>query len=920
MLDPDPLGQSTATVNLIPRGGPWPAEGVEPAQAGERLGLGAQVGRYVIVGTVGEGGMGVVYAGYDPELDRKVALKVLRPERAASPNARARLLREAQAIARLSHPNVVAVHDAGTFGEQVFVAMEYVDGQTLRQWLKEEPRNARQVVDLFRIAGQGLAAAHAAGLVHRDFKPDNVLIGKDGRVRVADFGLARPVEPPEPEETPEASGDHSPGLTSWGMILGTPGYMAPEQLRGLSSDARSDQFSFCVALYEALYGERPFAGEDSDDAAEAAERGEIRPPREDARVPVWLRDVVLRGLSSDPARRWSSMDDLLRELARDPGAVRRRWLAAAAVLLAGGGLLAWGSALGNAGRLCSGAGQKLAGIWDEGRKEAVRASFLATRQPYAATALSQIETLFDSYTGGWTAMHREACEASRVRGEQSEDLLDRRMFCLDQRLREVDALAGLFSRADAGVVARSVAMTRSLTQLDTCADVASLTARVPPPRDPAVRAQVDRVRSAVAEVDTWIAAGRQTEAEAKAEAAVAAARKVGYRPTEAEALYLQGYLQDLLGEPEKAQATTFDALVAAEASGHLEVAARAASELGWIASNSAGQPDEGERWARLSEAVAGALPTNDALHAEVLRRKATVFSAQGRFAEAVQTDSRALALAERAYGPEHPEVARIFSNLGVFYNELGKNESSIQASLRGLAIRQKLYGPGHPELAKSYNTLANAYSDLRRFEEAQIYQERAYAIFRDSYGPDHPNAVGLLNNIANTYKDRGLYAEAEQRYRQAVESTIRVDGPDHPKVGMALGNLAESLLLQKRYGEALEVYRRALAIDEKALGRGHPNLAYDFHGIGSTLFEMRRVAEALPYLERALALRESNPLDPDLLSNTRYNLARALWQAGRKDRSLKLAHLALDGYAKSDSEHELKREVEGWLREREASL
>lgn len=922
MPDPDLPGQSTATVNLVPRGGPWPVEGpAEGIPPGERLGIGAQVGRYVIVGTVGEGGMGVVYAGYDPELDRKVALKVLRPERAASATARARLLREAQAIARLSHPNVVAVHDAGAVGEQVFVAMEYVDGRTLRQWLKEEKRQWKEITDLFRVAGQGLAAAHAAGLVHRDFKPDNVLIGKDGRVRVADFGLARPVESEEEER--EASGDRSPVITSWGVVLGTPGYMAPEQLRGQSSDARSDQYSFCVALYEALYGERPFAGGDSEEIAEAAERGEVRPPRpprEDAKVPAWLRDVVLRGLSADPARRWPSMNDLLRELARDPGAVRRRWLAAALVLLAGGGLLAWGSALGNAGRLCSGAGRKLAGVWDEGRKAAVRASFLGTRQPYAAVALNRVDSLLDTYAGGWTAMHREACEASRVRGEQSEDLLDRRMFCLDQRLREVDALAGLFSRADAGVVERSVAMARGLTRLDSCADVASLAARVPPPRDPALRERVDRVRSAVAEVETWIAAGRQAEAGLKAEAAVAAARKVGYQPTEAEALYLQGYLQDLLGETEKAEATTFDALVAAQASGHLEVAARAASELGWIASNSAGQPDEGERWARLSEAVAGALPANDALHAEVLRRKATVLTAQGRFAEAVETASRALALAERAYGPEHPEVARIFSNLGVFYNELGDNEASIRASLRGLAIRQKLFGPGHPDLARSYNTLANAYSDLRRFEEAQIYQERAYAIFRDSYGPDHPQALGVLNNIANTYKDRGQYAEAEQRYRQVVESAIRVDGPDHRNVGMALGNLAESVLLQKRYAEALEIYRRSLIIDEKALGRDHPNLAYDFQGIGTVLFEMGRAAEAVPVLERALALREKNPLDPDLLSNTRYNLARALWGTGRKDRSLKLAHQALEGYAKSDSEHELKREVEDWLREREASL
>jgi tetratricopeptide (TPR) repeat protein/tRNA A-37 threonylcarbamoyl transferase component Bud32 len=934
MPDPDLPGQCTATVNVIPRGGPWPAEGLAPS---ERLGLGARVGRYVIVGTVGEGGMGVVYAGYDPELDRKVALKVLRPERAASPDARARLLREAQAIAKLSHPNVVAVHDAGAVGEQVFVAMEYVDGRTLRQWLRSPSPPAsgeragerwdgikpwRERVELFRLAGQGLAAAHAAGLVHRDFKPDNVLIGKDGRVRVADFGLARPVEREELEET-GVSGDRSPGLTSWGMVLGTPGYMAPEQLRGLASDARSDQFSFCVALYEALYGEKPFAGEDPDEMADAAERGEVRPPRpsqEAAKVPAWLREVVLRGLSADPARRWGSMDELLRELARDPAAVRRRWLIAALVLLAGGGLLAWGSALGSAGRLCSGAGRKLAGVWDEGRKAAVRASFLGTRQPYAAVALDRVETLLDGYAGDWTAMHREACEASRVRGEQSEDLLDRRMFCLDQRLREVDALAGLFSRADNGVVERSVALARGLTRLDACADVASLTARMPPPRDPALRARVERVRSAVAEVKTWIAAGKQAEAEPRAAAAVAAARQVDYRPTQAEALFLQGYLQDLLGETETAEATTFDALVTAQGAGHLEIAARSASELGWITGYSAGRPADGERWARLAAAIADALPGDDALHAELLRQRAVVLYTQGRFDEAVKTSTRALARAERAYGPDHPEVARILSNLGAYYNELGDNETSLRASLRGLAIRKKVFGPNHPDLAKSYNTLGNAYHDLRRYEEARTNQELACAIFRESFGPDHPQALGVLNNIANIYKDEGRYAEAESRYREVIQATERNNGPDHPDVAMALADLGEALLLGKRHAEALETYRRALSINEKALGPNHPSLAFDLQGIGRSLVEMSRAAEAVPFLERALAIRESSPLDPDLVSNVRYNLAQALWEAGRKDRSLKLAHQALDGYATSDSEQEMRREVEDWLREREAAL
>jgi serine/threonine protein kinase len=250
------------------------AHGAPPAPATSALGRGDRLGRYVIIDLLGSGGMGVVYTAYDPDLDRRVALKLLRPDRGPSwgETGRLRLLREAQAIARLSHPNVIAVYDAGSFGDQVFVAMEFIEGGTLRQWLEERPP-WREVLDRFLLAGRGLAAAHAAGLVHRDFKPDNVLLSRDGRVRVMDFGLARPIgEPSRMEEwrAPAGSGGNlaSP-LTQWGEALGTPGYMAPEQLRGEASDARSDQFSFCVSLYEALYGERPFLGDSPREIVDA---------------------------------------------------------------------------------------------------------------------------------------------------------------------------------------------------------------------------------------------------------------------------------------------------------------------------------------------------------------------------------------------------------------------------------------------------------------------------------------------------------------------------------------------------------------------------------------------------------------------------------------------------------------------------
>ncbi|NVB41252.1 protein kinase [Pseudenhygromyxa sp. WMMC2535] len=279
-----------------------------------------RVGRYAIVRKLGAGGMGVVYVAYDERLDRRVALKLLRSDM-SSPKAMARLEREAQAMARLSHPNVLTIHEVGTHADQVFMAMEFVEGLDLRDWLTAEARPWRAVVEHFIQAGEGLAAAHAAGVVHRDFKPDNVLVGGDGRVRVADFGLAHSFG--APREADEGSAPaNEPGLTWTGSVAGTPAYMPPEQYLGGRSDARSDQFSFCVALWEGLYGQRPFLSRNLVGLADAIMAGEIDEPSDDRGVPPWLRAAVLRGLARDPDQRWPSMRALLDALGDDP---RRRW-------------------------------------------------------------------------------------------------------------------------------------------------------------------------------------------------------------------------------------------------------------------------------------------------------------------------------------------------------------------------------------------------------------------------------------------------------------------------------------------------------------------------------------------------------------------------------------------------------------------
>ena len=325
------------------------------------LQTGARIGRYVVIESVGSGAMGVVYGAYDPELDRKIALKLLKPGQGAKEKARARLLREAQAMARLAHPNVVAVHDVGVFEDQVFLAMEFLGGGTIKSWLGDKPRSWREILAVFIAAGRGLVAAHAAGIVHRDFKPDNVLLDKDGRPRVVDFGIARQAEQVEGAVDDDGDGEDARGdlvktlregggapaalltLTKTGAVVGTPAYMAPEQFMGERGDDRSDQFSFCVALDEALYGERPFAGDDVLSISVNVTQGELRPLPRDRGVPAWIRRLILRGVKADPDARWPSMAALIAALENDPAVKLRRRLVAGGTIAAVGAtlLVAW---------------------------------------------------------------------------------------------------------------------------------------------------------------------------------------------------------------------------------------------------------------------------------------------------------------------------------------------------------------------------------------------------------------------------------------------------------------------------------------------------------------------------------------------------------------------------------------------------
>ncbi|HTR51059.1 MAG TPA: protein kinase [Kofleriaceae bacterium] len=401
----------TATAPGSPEGSVAPA-----------LDLGSTLGRYRLERSLGGGAMGVVHAAFDPDLERRVALKVLRVSD-GSEEARQRLLREARALARLAHPNVVTVHEVGTAGGRDYVAMELVEGESLADWLRGGPRTREEIVAAFVAAGRGLAAAHAAGLVHRDFKPHNVLRRGDGRIVVTDFGLARYSDAAQPASwKPQADGSMKPAvLTQTGSLLGTPAYMAPEQWSGGTIGAAADQFAFCVALWEALAGERPFRGDTLDALKAEVARG---PASLDvSKLPRRLRSVLRRGLEPDPAERWPSMNALLAALVRGE---RRPKLALAAVgtmvVTAGALFVALGRS-GGVGGECAAPVLDPAAVWSSPRAATLAANGQAPGARALALDLAR-----------WTDTRARVCRADAAARPA-------RLACLDGVLAQDDALA-----------------------------------------------------------------------------------------------------------------------------------------------------------------------------------------------------------------------------------------------------------------------------------------------------------------------------------------------------------------------------------------------------------------------------------------------------------------------------------------------
>jgi tetratricopeptide (TPR) repeat protein len=738
----------------------------------------------MVVELVGRGGMGEVYAAYDPKLNRRIALKLL-DERATSPRSVVRFSREAQSIARLSHPNVVAIYDTGTVDDRVFLAMEYVDGQTLAVWLASRPRTWREILDVFSAAGRGLAAAHAAGLVHRDFKPQNVMVGRDGVVRVMDFGLARAIDA-EPDLAENASAaitdigsaEAAPvPLTRTGELLGTPLYMAPEQFRARRTDARTDQFSFCVALYEALHGTHPFPTAALGELMAAVTEGRVQAPATKSAVPPWLRRILLRGLASDPAGRWPSMDALIAALSHDPARARNRWLlgVAATALVACG---FWASrAPRRVESVCRGGPARLAEAWElpgddasaHPRRDATRAAFAKTGEPKADETWDRASRIIDKYANGWLRMYGDACEATHVRGEQSTEVLDLRMNCLTDRLNRVKALADIFGEANTNVVENAVGAAGAMPPLDRCADIQQLRAAVPLPEDPKLRARVEVLKLDLAHVQALGDSGQCTAAAAAGGELIASAGKLGYQPLLAESLNAvasRAGLECLPPGEELAMARR--AALVGIASHEEEAAAEGALTVALAETDRTSQLNDAQVWIDLADAILAAMSHPPwTLRAWYLEALAALREKQGDLAAAIESCQSARQLIEKNEGTENVHYAKVLNNIGVALGDQKRWTEALSYFRQAYEIGARVSGK-HAFAAFSLCNQAEMLNELGRYEEARVAAEGSFEVFgRESSAPYY--RASALTQLGEALTGLRRTTEARAALERAID-------------------------------------------------------------------------------------------------------------------------------------------------------
>jgi tetratricopeptide (TPR) repeat protein len=917
-----------------------------PPRRPSALVVGDQIGRYTILAVLGHGGMGTVYGAHDPKLDRKVALKLLHNEHVQ--DGAERLVREAQALAKLNDPHVVTVYDAGEIEGRVYLAMQLVDGETLAQALERDRRyhqgrpSVPQILNWFAQAGRGLAAAHAAGLVHRDFKPTNVLINRKGHVAVTDFGLARDLVSQR-------------GLTSANQIVGTPAYMSPEQHCQQPVTEASDQFSFCVALWEALFDQHPYVDEASRDSMSpfaigvAIYDGAMIPPPRRTKVPRHIVEAITRGLAREPMNRWPSMQALLEAIA-PPVATRRVWPIAAAVTVAAAGatgIAVWLLAREPGRTACvDETGARVDAVWNAGAAKQVADRFAKTGRNYAASA-SQIATSgLDRYTKRWQAMAADVCTAER--SAPDAELAARRRACLDGRLDALRTVVGMLGGEERVEFADHVqAVVDGLPDLADCADADALAAG--PGAVPVTLAS--KVAPLEAELQAAITRGNGGDyenARAQLDAIVKKADAMGWGPLSARAHLALGTQQlqmllpardELLKAAELATANHLDRDAArawqyAVRAAGFEKSPDAVAALAPVSRGAAARVRDpalqigadiayGRALVRLRKYKEGAAICRPALTAAQTKldgpmqaelAKDCLVEALvplGAYSELEPLLAQVIADRSKKLGADHPTISDYLGVQSGIDRRHGRIAEAHDKMLRVLAIRQKAYPPGHIKIAEAMHDLGEVEQALKHDKEAKDLYEKALAIAKDC----KPEPLVLINglHVALGYMaaKAGDHKGALDHFETAVALTRKSVGNESLELAILLLNYGQ-VKAEDNVDAGLGVLGEGRAILE--------NLHDKRAGVvgaaqAMILVKNKRWSEARKLLEDALAHVDADT-EPVHIGHMRWMLAQALAESrnGDKKRAHKLAIDAKQDLAKGGpAEQDTIKRIDAWL-------
>ncbi|WP_394834952.1 tetratricopeptide repeat protein [Pendulispora rubella] len=902
-----------ARADRAAKDGRFPAVVVQP---------GTYVGRYLVLDLIGTGGMGSVYRAYDPKLNRDVAVKLIRVEShtAGETSSRPRLLREAQALAQMHHPHVVGVFDVGEFRERVFFAMELIEGSTMRDLFRRADSDHRTLLHLLDQAGRGLAAAHGAGLVHRDFKPENVLIDGKQRVKVVDFGLARAVDAHEAE----------------GAFVGTPAYMAPEQYMGRNTDARSDQFSFSIVAYEALFGRHPFLNEHGIISMAALCAGKIEVPSR--RLDSGYLRVLGRGLSPDPADRYPSLEHLLDELVHVPRRRRRRALAIAAVVCAATGFIGVPAIQKYRAQRCDmAASQALDGIWDGPRRAKVEKVLAGDGNAFGHDVWVRVSAALDGYAEQWTRTSVELCRSTEWWHGEGDAMQKRLSFCLDDRRRALRAVTDVLGAGDRDVSLRAPDMLIQLDSLSTCTNTAALAHSPLPAYDSATSIAVERIRELLARSRALNDAGKDAPSEEAAQQALELARKQNDRGLAAEALYRLSIAQVGTGKLDESETNVVQAVADAESSGHERLLPLVWTQLLMVVGHERGHPNEVEHLVPFTEAMVKRFDPRGPAHYEFLVVLGLLEHGRGRYDRAIERFSAALDVAQRVFGENDARRVRIYlhlANTERLFNQLDKGIVHTQSALRET---EALFGLDHPKLVFTLALLAHMLSDQGDAAGTETVAPRALHIVEQVSASDVPNLSNALHQLGMAYlRDAqpaaalplfrraygisgtsptnaavslAMSARAEEAlghleiarttFEEAVSANRRLVGPGHPQTLLSGVWLAHLLRTLHREREALQLCTQLLDAGERKLGPHGVFIALVLSCVGEGYEQLGQLPEALAALERAERLLEVEATPPRLefRAPIHFALARVLWRTGGdRERARRLANEAADNY------------------------